>query len=398
MPKVHCEVFAGFIFVNLSEDPVPLRDFLGDRILELEAYPFDLMTQRYGFSTRIHGNWKLAVDSRVRVVPPAVRPRRASSTPTWRRPRRWCRRSTRTTTTCSVPTCSRRCPGPPPLPPREGGAGDAVQDMRWVYKLFRAGLFGPDDVPDIGPLPEFLNKGEIASWGNDQFWLFPNLSIQIWARNYYITYTYWPEAVDSHIYEIDLYFVPPANAHERLAQELVVDCTIEFAMQDVNTIEATHSALATRRPAAVPAQRPGAADPPVPHRDPRHRRRARGGQRRGGEAMTTATAASARRIRRPRAVRRRLGPAHPGRALRRRGCRRPSTSSSSSTTPSRPAPRKRSTTSTASRLDELPDDATRLLHLLYSMILVSYAVNIFKQPRIPDSGAAFFDMVAEPAV
>ena len=85
-------------------------------------------------------------------------------------------------------------------------------------------------------------SGDIASWGNDQFWLFPNLSIQIWARNYYITYTYWPETVDSHIYEIDLYFVPPANAHERLAQELVVDSTIEFAMQDVNTIEATHSA------------------------------------------------------------------------------------------------------------------------------------------------------------
>jgi hypothetical protein len=49
-------------------------------------------------------------------------------------------------------------------------------------------------------------------------------------------------------------------------------------------------------------------------------------------------------------------------------------------------------------LGDLPDDATRLLQLLYSMILVSYPVNVFKQPRIPDSGAAFFDMVAEPAV
>jgi len=49
-------------------------------------------------------------------------------------------------------------------------------------------------------------------------------------------------------------------------------------------------------------------------------------------------------------------------------------------------------------LNALPDDATRLLHLLYSMILVSYAVNVFKQPRIPDSGSAFFDTVAEPAV
>ena len=49
-------------------------------------------------------------------------------------------------------------------------------------------------------------------------------------------------------------------------------------------------------------------------------------------------------------------------------------------------------------IDALPDDATRLMHLLYSMILISYAVNVFKQNRIPDSGAAFFDMVAEPPV
>jgi hypothetical protein len=49
-------------------------------------------------------------------------------------------------------------------------------------------------------------------------------------------------------------------------------------------------------------------------------------------------------------------------------------------------------------IDDLPDDATTLLHLLYSMTLVSYAVNVFKQNRIPDSGAAFFEMVAEPAV
>ncbi|NKQ51484.1 hypothetical protein HFP15_01155 [Amycolatopsis sp. K13G38] len=49
-------------------------------------------------------------------------------------------------------------------------------------------------------------------------------------------------------------------------------------------------------------------------------------------------------------------------------------------------------------LRELPEEATRLLRLLYSLILVAYPVNVFKQPRIPDSGAAFFDTVAEPAV
>jgi hypothetical protein len=46
----------------------------------------------------------------------------------------------------------------------------------------------------------------------------------------------------------------------------------------------------------------------------------------------------------------------------------------------------------------LPDDALRLLQLLYSFILVSYAVNIFRQPKIPDSGSAFFYTLTEPAV
>ena len=49
-------------------------------------------------------------------------------------------------------------------------------------------------------------------------------------------------------------------------------------------------------------------------------------------------------------------------------------------------------------VDNLDHAATRLMHMLFSMILVSYAVNIFKQNRIPDSGAAFFEMVAEPAL
>lgn len=49
-------------------------------------------------------------------------------------------------------------------------------------------------------------------------------------------------------------------------------------------------------------------------------------------------------------------------------------------------------------LNALPDEEMRLMRLMYSLVLVAYAVNVFKQPRIPDSGAAFFDTVAEPAV
>lgn len=47
-------------------------------------------------------------------------------------------------------------------------------------------------------------------------------------------------------------------------------------------------------------------------------------------------------------------------------------------------------------LQELPDDALRLLRLLYSLILVSFAVEIWRQPSIPDTGTASFELKLEP--
>ncbi len=47
-------------------------------------------------------------------------------------------------------------------------------------------------------------------------------------------------------------------------------------------------------------------------------------------------------------------------------------------------------------LDDLPEDAFRLLKLLYSLILMSFAVEIWKQPYIPDTGRAQFELKIEP--
>ena len=49
-------------------------------------------------------------------------------------------------------------------------------------------------------------------------------------------------------------------------------------------------------------------------------------------------------------------------------------------------------------LDALPDDATRLLWLCYSLVNASFPVEVWRQPRVPDSGAASMDVVVEPAV
>lgn len=48
-------------------------------------------------------------------------------------------------------------------------------------------------------------------------------------------------------------------------------------------------------------------------------------------------------------------------------------------------------------LDALPVEVLHLMHLVYSMIMVSFPVEAWSQPRIPDSGAAMLECVIEPA-
>ena len=49
-------------------------------------------------------------------------------------------------------------------------------------------------------------------------------------------------------------------------------------------------------------------------------------------------------------------------------------------------------------LDDLPEDAHRLLELSYSLVNISFPVEVWRQPRVPDSGAASMDAIVEPAV
>jgi hypothetical protein len=49
-------------------------------------------------------------------------------------------------------------------------------------------------------------------------------------------------------------------------------------------------------------------------------------------------------------------------------------------------------------LSALPDEAKALLWLCYSLVNASFPVEVWRQPRVPDSGAASLEMLVEPAV
>jgi hypothetical protein len=47
-------------------------------------------------------------------------------------------------------------------------------------------------------------------------------------------------------------------------------------------------------------------------------------------------------------------------------------------------------------LNALPDDAKRLLWLFAALVTVSFPVEVWRQPRVPDSGASAFEAILEP--
>jgi hypothetical protein len=49
-------------------------------------------------------------------------------------------------------------------------------------------------------------------------------------------------------------------------------------------------------------------------------------------------------------------------------------------------------------LDGISDEDRHLLWLFSSLITVAFPVEVWRQPRVPDSGAASMDAVVEPAV
>lgn len=47
-------------------------------------------------------------------------------------------------------------------------------------------------------------------------------------------------------------------------------------------------------------------------------------------------------------------------------------------------------------LPELPGQELNLLHLVYSLVMVSLPVEVWSQPRVIDAGTAYFDRYLEP--
>ncbi len=106
------------------------------------------------------------------------------------------------------------------------------------YKLF------PDFKVDQSHLPEGVNPSKFPDWAFDVCELFPNfvmLNGHHWNMNIY----YWPIDAGSTIVHMDIFARKAKNAGEKLSQGYFAARGREVFREDINTLEATQSMLAS---------------------------------------------------------------------------------------------------------------------------------------------------------
>ena len=239
LKSVACEVWEGFVFVNLDPQE-SLSEYLGELAKGIEGYPFHSMTEVFSYKAEIGSNWKLFIDAFAEFYhAPVLHQKQAT------------KEEAEKLIGYGFEALHYELRSPHSMISSWGGMAPPKDPsmVKPIERVLRSGLFGPWDRPDIDGLdnlPTGLNPARYSAWGVDTFVLFPNFMLLVWAPGWYLTYHYWPTAVDKHLFEANLYFVPAKSARERLAQELACVTFKEYALQDGNTLEATQTMLASR--------------------------------------------------------------------------------------------------------------------------------------------------------
>lgn len=238
LSSVHCSVWKGWIFVNLSDNPKEtLEESMGEIGAGLEGFPAELMTMQYKYVAELNCNWKVVHDGFLETYHSAYLhgPVRSDI-----------EQGAVLNHAIHFEADSKGN--------RMGSYYGGKRDGSFrspVQRVFNQDLFGPVDAPDFGyrsaqDLPRGINPTRHPDWGIDQVSFSPNFEILVWHRNWITVHRFWPLAYDRTRFEMELCFVPPKTARQRVAQELSRVTLKDFVLQDLNLLGGTYQMLQSR--------------------------------------------------------------------------------------------------------------------------------------------------------
>ena len=238
VPPVQCDVWEGFIFINLNPDNTEtVRDFLGELAHEIEGYPFAGPHQVYRFKAEIQCNWKIFMDGFAESYHGPYLHAASFGNLT------------------AAAKAALEAPNPftDALAYRLEGlhrmfsfAGEPSRKTPYskpIECVFEASASGPwNKKIDVGSLPRGLNPTRSESYGFDSFQFFPNF-VLIFGASGFTTHVHWPTGPHSHIIEVEMFYRPPTTHKERLGQELTVTFLNDIILEDSSPLEGMQAML-----------------------------------------------------------------------------------------------------------------------------------------------------------
>ena len=223
LTPIHTDVFEGFIFINLADKPnESLREYLGGVADQLEGGGFSELALMGQYKIDEHANWKVALDAQNELYHLPFQHRRTI----------------------------------PQFCVMKDGKYTRLLDVRLLH---HHSVYSSESLADrVGPATEKLavqfsaaeTESRLPRIGPFDFYtIFPNMALLLFqgvSHDYYMTYNFWPNAVNQTDWDIRLYCRPAENAGQRVGQEYFKCLLRDLLQEDATAHEQIHIGLASR--------------------------------------------------------------------------------------------------------------------------------------------------------
>jgi phenylpropionate dioxygenase-like ring-hydroxylating dioxygenase large terminal subunit len=228
---IHCDVWEGFIFINLDDSPrQTLAAYLGGIGAHFAGYPYGEATTTYRYSSVLNCNWRVALYAftegyHVPTIHAGTFPSLATLEQTAFR-----LFGPHSTSTLYVPQAE----GVKPTP-ATAAFGNVLRS---------SDVHGPH----LDRLPSEINPTRRGDFQFEFPTFFPNLLLHLGAGNGYpgiafFTHQFWPIAHDRTLWEGTNHFRPPRTLAERVAMAHFTSLHRNGWLEDTSTMEDSQEAL-----------------------------------------------------------------------------------------------------------------------------------------------------------
>lgn len=262
LTPVSCEVWQGFIFINMQTTPeVSLQEYMAPMFAGIEGYPFEKMTACYTWTTLVNANWKVALDAfqetyhvgfvHGRSIADAL-PKDAEGN--LHPIDGLCGDLHRRLSMAGNPASVYGNPGAATGQGSDASVSIAGSTDRPIaaaaLRLGQGGTileFSKDD------LPSGLNWTRHPNWAFDINVVFPEFYLSL-RPNYYQAYNFRPISHNQTLFEARVYYPEMKTAGGRFYQEYMKVSLRDVLLEDMSTLEHTQTAAETRAKSSMVLQ------------------------------------------------------------------------------------------------------------------------------------------------